>query len=89
MSVSARTVRRRLLEEGLVSRRAAKKPLLSSKKKQGKTDSAEGTGTGLLRTGVKSFSLMYPLCDCLGHVEGGLFGEDEVSATISPVSCQQ
>ncbi|CAJ1053421.1 hypothetical protein NFI96_000349 [Xyrichtys novacula] len=31
VSVSARTVRRRLLEAGLVSRRAAKKPLLSRK----------------------------------------------------------
>ncbi|GLD61471.1 transposase-like protein [Lates japonicus] len=31
VSASARTVRRRLLEEGLVSRRAAKKPLLSRK----------------------------------------------------------
>ena len=31
VSASARTVRRRLLEVGLVSRRAAKKPLLSMK----------------------------------------------------------
>uniref|UniRef100_A0A9J7X6D7 Transposase Tc1-like domain-containing protein n=1 Tax=Cyprinus carpio carpio TaxID=630221 RepID=A0A9J7X6D7_CYPCA len=31
VSASARTVRRRLLEDGLVSRRAAKKPLLSKK----------------------------------------------------------
>ena len=31
VSASARTVRRRLLEDGLVSRRAAKKPLLSRK----------------------------------------------------------
>ncbi|ROL42715.1 E3 ubiquitin-protein ligase ubr3 [Anabarilius grahami] len=31
VSASARTVRRRLLEDGLVSRRAAKKPLLSTK----------------------------------------------------------
>ena len=31
MSASARTVRQRLLEDGLVSRRAAKKPLLSRK----------------------------------------------------------
>lgn len=32
MSVSARTVKQRLLKDGLVSRRAAKKPLLSKKK---------------------------------------------------------
>jgi transposase len=32
VSASARTVRRRLLEDGLLSRRAAKKPLLSRKK---------------------------------------------------------
>lgn len=51
--------------------------------------SAEGTGTGLLRTGAKSFSLMNPLSNCLGHLEEGLFREDEVSATISPVSGQQ
>ena len=37
VSASARTVRRRLLEDGLVSRRA-KKPLLSRKKHQGQTD---------------------------------------------------
>uniref|UniRef100_A0A8C8FRR2 Store-operated calcium entry-associated regulatory factor n=1 Tax=Oncorhynchus tshawytscha TaxID=74940 RepID=A0A8C8FRR2_ONCTS len=41
---------------------------------------------GLLRTGVKSFSLMNPLSDCLGHPEKSLSGEDKVSATISPVS---
>ena len=38
VSASARTVRRRLLEDGLVSRRAAKKPLLSKKKHQGQID---------------------------------------------------
>ena len=31
--------------------------------------SAKGTGIGLLRTGVKSFSLMNNLSDCLGHPE--------------------
>ena len=50
VSASAGTVRWRLLEDGLVSRRAAKKP--------GKTSgtdwySEKGTGIGLLRTGVK------------------------------------
>ena len=34
--------------------------------------SAKGTGIGLLRTGVKSFSLMIPLTDCLGHPEKNL-----------------
>ena len=38
VSASARTVRRRLLEDGLVSRREAKKPLLSKKKHQGQID---------------------------------------------------
>ncbi|RXN05549.1 testis-expressed sequence 2 -like protein [Labeo rohita] len=38
VSASARTVRRRVLEDGLVSRRAAKKPLLSKKKRQGQID---------------------------------------------------
>ena len=38
VSASARTVRRRLLGDGLGSRRAAMKPLLSRKKHQGQTD---------------------------------------------------
>ena len=38
VSASARTVRQRLLEDGLVSRRAANKPLLSKKKHQGQID---------------------------------------------------
>ncbi|KAL0146617.1 hypothetical protein M9458_057957 [Cirrhinus mrigala] len=38
VSASAHTVRRRLLEDGLVSRRAAKKSFLSKKKHQGQID---------------------------------------------------
>ena len=57
-----------LLEDGLVSRRAAKNPLLSRKNIMDRY-SAKGTGIGLLRTGVKSFSLLIPLSECLGHPE--------------------
>ncbi|CDR06625.1 unnamed protein product, partial [Oncorhynchus mykiss] len=35
------------------------------------------------RTGVKSFSLMNPLSDCLGHPEKCLSGEDKVRGCIS------
>uniref|UniRef100_A0AAZ3SMF3 Transposase n=1 Tax=Oncorhynchus tshawytscha TaxID=74940 RepID=A0AAZ3SMF3_ONCTS len=66
VSASARTVRQRILEDVLVSRRAAKKPPLSRK----------SIGDRLIFckryrdwTGVKSFSLMYPHSDCLGHPE--------------------
>ena len=38
VSASARTVRQRLLEDGLVSRMVAKKPLLFRRKDQGQTD---------------------------------------------------
>uniref|UniRef100_A0AAZ3QKP8 Transposase Tc1-like domain-containing protein n=1 Tax=Oncorhynchus tshawytscha TaxID=74940 RepID=A0AAZ3QKP8_ONCTS len=88
VSASVRTVRQRL-EDGLVSRRAAKKPFLSRKNIKDRLIFCKGTGIGLLRTGVKSFSLMNPLSNCLGHLEKSLSGEDKVSATISPVSCQQ
>lgn len=44
---------------------------------------------GLLRTGVKPFSLVNPLSDCLGHLEKSLSGEEMLSPSISPVSCQQ
>lgn len=89
MSASARTVRRRLLEDGLVSRRAAKKPLLSRKNirdrlifcKRYRDWTAEDWGK-VIFSDESSF-------DCLGHLEKRLSGEDKVSATISPVSCQQ
>ncbi|CDQ92211.1 unnamed protein product [Oncorhynchus mykiss] len=42
-----------------------------------------------ITTGVKSFSLMNPLSDCLGHPEKSLSGEDKVSATISPAAISQ
>jgi hypothetical protein len=55
------------LEDGLVSRRAAKNSLLS--RKNIRDILIFCTGIGLLRTGVKSFSLMNSLSDCLGHPE--------------------
>uniref|UniRef100_A0AAZ3S1T4 Transposase n=1 Tax=Oncorhynchus tshawytscha TaxID=74940 RepID=A0AAZ3S1T4_ONCTS len=88
VSASSHTVRQRLLEDGLVSRRAAKKPFLSRKNIRDRLifyRYSTGTGIGLLRTGVKSFSLMNPLSDCLGHPDKSLSGEDKVSATIIPV----
>ncbi|CDR00205.1 unnamed protein product [Oncorhynchus mykiss] len=57
VSASARTVRQRLLEDGMMSRRAAKKPY------------------DILQ---KSFSLMNPLSNCLGHPEKSLSGEDKL-----------
>ena len=71
-------------------KKGSKEATSLQEKHQGQTDILQkGTGIGLLRTGVKSFSLMNPLSDCLGHPEKSLSGEDKVSATISPVSCQQ
>lgn len=87
VSTSALTVKWRLLEEGLVSRRAAKKPLVSSKNIRDRP---------IFCRRYRDWTpedwdnvMMNPLSDCLGCLEEGLFGEDEVSATISPVSCQQ
>lgn len=57
------------LEDGLVSRRATKNPFSPGKTSGTDCYSAKGTGIGLLRTGVKSFSLMNPLSDCLGDPE--------------------
>ena len=83
---SARTVRPRLLDNGLVSRRAAKKPLLSPRKTS-KTDwnSAGSTRIVQQKTGAKLFSLMKLPSNCLGHLEK----EEKVNATMSPVMCQQ
>lgn len=89
MSASARTVRRRLLEDGLVSRRAAKKPLLSRKNirdrlifcKRYRDWTAEDWGK-VIFSDESPFRLF-------GASGKSLSGEDKVSATISPVSCQQ
>lgn len=51
--------------------------------------SAKARGIGSLRTGVKPFSLIIPLCDCWGHLENSLSGEVMVITSIRPVSCQQ
>ena len=52
-------------------------------KYQGQTDILQKVqGIGLLRTGVKSFSLMNLLSDCLGHSEKSLSGEDEVPSVL-------
>uniref|UniRef100_A0A673ZNA5 Tc1-like transposase DDE domain-containing protein n=1 Tax=Salmo trutta TaxID=8032 RepID=A0A673ZNA5_SALTR len=70
VSASARTVRQRLLEDGLVSRRAAKKLLLSRKNLRDRLIFCKRYRDWTAdRTGVKSFSLMNPLSDCLGHPE--------------------
>ena len=89
VSASARTVRRRLLEDGLVSRRAAKKPLLTRKNiwdrlilcKRYRDWTAEDWGK-VIFSDESPFRLF-------GHPEKTLSGEDKVSATISPVPCQQ
>ena len=89
VSASARTVRRRLLEDGLVSRRAAKKPLLSRKNirdrlifcKRYRDWTAEDWGK-VIFSDESPFRLF-------GASGKSLSGEDKVSATISPVSCQQ
>ena len=82
MSASARTVSQILLEDGLMSRWAAKKALLSRKNIRVRLRICKRYREGLLSTGVKSFSLMNSLSDCLGHLEKSLSGEDKVSATI-------
>ena len=77
-------MRRRLLEDGLVSRRAAKKPLLSRKNirdslifcKRYRDWTAEDWGKVIFYD-ESPFRLF------------GASGKDKVSATISPVSCQQ
>lgn len=90
VSASARTVRRRLLEDGLVSRGAARSQFSPKKPPSGADwSSTESMVNGLLRTGAKSYSRMKPVSDCLGHLEKGLSGEEKESATISPVSGQQ
>ena len=86
VSASARTVRPIILEE----KKGSKEATSLLEKHQGQTDILQkDTGIGLLRTGVKSFSLMKPLSNCLGNPEKSLSGEDKVSSTISPVSYQQ
>ena len=90
VSASARTVRRRLLEDGLVTRRAAKKPLLTRKNirdrlifcKRYRDWTAEDWGKVIL-----SDESLFPIA--WGIQKKSLSGEDKVSATISPVSFQQ
>lgn len=65
---------------------------ISPQEKTSGTDwySTKVTGIGLQGTGVKLFSLMNPLSNCLGHPEKkNLSREEKVSPAISPVSCQQ
>ena len=51
-------------------KKGSKEATSLQEKHQGQTEgTAEGTGIGLLRTGVKSFSLMNPISDCLEHLE--------------------
>ena len=54
-------------------KKGIKKASFFQEKHQGQTDILQkvysATGIGLLRTGVKSFSLMNPLSNCLGHLE--------------------
>jgi hypothetical protein len=89
VSASASTVRQRLLEDGLLSRRAAKKPLFSRKNirdrlifcKRYRDWTAEDWGKVI-------FSDECPF-QLFGASGKSLSGVDKVSATISPVSCQQ
>ena len=89
VSASACTVRQRLLKDGLVSRRAAKKPLLSRKNIRDRLIFCKRYRDWTADDWGKVISLMNPLSDCLGYPEKSLSGEDKVSATICPVSCQQ
>ncbi|ROL53470.1 hypothetical protein DPX16_20009 [Anabarilius grahami] len=71
-------------------KKGSKEATSLQKKHQGQIDLLQKCiVNGLLRTGAKSYSPMKLLSDCLGHLEKGLSGEEKVSATISPVSCQQ
>ena len=89
VSASAQIVMQRPLEDGLVSRRAAKMPLLSRKNfrdrlifcKRYRDWTAEAWGNVIFsdESPFRSFGIR----------KRSLSGEDKVSATISPVSCQQ
>jgi transposase len=91
VSASACTVRRRLSEDGLVSRRAAKNPILIRKKlqmfryqifcKRYRDWTAENWGK-VIFSDESPFRLFWASGKSLS-------GEDNVSTTISPVSCQQ
>jgi transposase len=89
VSASAHTVRQRLLEDGLVSKRAAKKPLLSRKNirdrlifcKRYRDWTAEDWGKAIF-SDESPFRLF-------GASGNSLSGEDKVSTTISPVSCHK
>lgn len=71
VGASACTVRRRTLEDGLVSTKATNKPLLPGKNHQGQTDILwKGMDCwGQLSLMNLSFSLMNPLSYCLGRLE--------------------
>ena len=68
---------------------AAKKPLLSRKNIRDRLIFCKRYRVWTAEDWGKVISLMNPLSDGLGHPEKSLSGEDKVSATISPVSCQQ
>lgn len=89
VSLSARTVRRRLLEDGQMSRREAKKPLLSKKNMRDELIFCKKYSEWTAEEWGKVIFSDEALSDCLGHLEKGLSREEKVSATISPVSCQQ
>ena len=90
VGASAHTARPRRLDNDLVSRRAAKKPLLSNKNIKRWTEiPAVSTIIGQQKTGAKLLYLMKNHSDCLEHLEYRLSREEKVNATMSPVSCQQ
>ena len=86
MSASARTVRKILLEDGLVSRRAAKKTFLSRKNIRDRLIFCKGYRDWTAEAwGKVIFSDESPF-RLFGVSRKAFF---KVSATISPVSCQQ
>jgi len=84
VSASARTVRQRILEYGLVSRRAANKPFLSRKNIRDRLIFCKRYRDWTAEDWDKViFSDESPI------LLFGASGKDKMSATISPVSCQQ
>ena len=89
MSASARPVRQRLLEDGLVSRRATKTPLLSRKNIRDRLIFCKGYSDWTAEDWGKVIFSDESLFRLFGASGKGLSGEDKVNASISPVSCKQ
>jgi len=86
VSESASTVRWRLLDRGLVSRRAAKNSLLSKKTIN---DRLEFCRQYKDWTAEDWCTVVKPPSDCFEHLVNRLSGKEKVNTTLSPVWCQQ